>query len=75
MAQVFVAVCEHCLGTDIRVFDTWDKAQAWKDELGAERWDKVSKDPQPEDPCGDEYFYIAGSVLNEWFYLKACEVE
>ena len=72
MKKVFVAIHEHRHGYDVRVFDLWKKAQVWKDEIGAEWWSEVSDDPQPEDPCGDEYF---DRVEGEWFNVEDCEVE
>ena len=72
--KVFVAIYEHRHGSDVRVFDTFAKAQAWKDELGAECWDNVSDDPQPEDPCGDEYFGLAGESCDEYFNVEELEV-
>ena len=53
--KVIVAIHEYRNGQTVRVFDTPAKAQEWKDEIGADNWGVVSKDPQPEDPCGDEY--------------------
>lgn len=70
--QVTVAVFEHRHGMEFRAFDSFEKAQAWKDEIGAEFWSNVSNDPQPEDPCGDEYFDLADG---SWFYIEVCEVE
>ena len=35
--KVIVATYEHRHGTDIRVFDSFEKAQVWKDEIGADR--------------------------------------
>ena len=72
--KVIVATYEHRHGTDIRVFDSFEKAQVWKDEIGAEWWSEVSDDTQPEDPCacGDEYFERAEG---EWFNVEECEVE
>ena len=70
--KVLVAIYEHRHGMDIRVFDSWKKAQAWKDEIGADNWPRVSDDTQPEDICGDEYFDL---IHSEWFYVEECEVE
>ena len=77
MKTVFVAVYEHRHGTDVRVFHTFDGAQAWKDEIGAEGWSEVSDDPQPEDACGDEYFELASESFSrsEYFRIDECEVE
>lgn len=72
--KVFVAFYDHRHGYDVRVFSKFSGAQAWKDELGAEFWTEVSNDPRPEDPCGDEYFELAGEN-NEYFYIEECEVE
>ena len=69
---VCVAIYEHRHGIDVRVFDAFAKAQAWKDELGAEYWTRASDDPQPEDACGDEYFDIA---YGEYFTICELEVE
>ena len=54
------------------MFDNYTKVQAWKDEIGAEFWRRVSDDPQPEDPCGDEYFDL---MSGEWFTVEECDVE
>ena len=70
--KVMVAIYDHQDGMDTRAFDSWKKAQAWKDEIGADKWARVSDDPQPEDPCGDEYFDL---VDDEWFNVEECEVE
>ena len=70
--KVVVAIYEHRHGMDTRVFGLWGKAQAWKDVIGADNWYRVSEDPQPEDPCGDEYFDL---VNGEWFNVEECEVE
>ena len=70
--KVVVAIYEHRHGMDIRVFYSWEQAQAWKDEVGADNWYRVSDDPQPEDACGDEYFDL---IDGEWFYIEECEVE
>ena len=70
--KVVVAIYEHRHGMGTRVFDSWKKAQAWKDEIGADNWYRASDDPQPEDACGDEYFDL---VDDEWFYVEECEVE
>ena len=70
--KVVVAIYEHRHGMDIRVFYSWEQAQAWKDEIGADNWQRVSDDTQPEDACGDEYF---GLIHSKWFYVEECEVE
>lgn len=70
--KVIVAIYEYRNGSTVRVFDNYTKVQAWKDEIGAEFWRRVSDDPQPEDPCGDEYFDL---VNGEWFTVEECEVE
>ena len=70
--KVVVAIYEYRNGKDTRVFDSWKKAQAWKDEIGAWEWGRASDDPQPEDACGDKYFDL---IDDEWFYVEECEVE
>ena len=70
--KVIVAIYEHRYGMDVRVFDSFKKAQAWKDEIGADNWQHISDDPQPEDTCGDEYFDLA---YGEWFNVEECVVE
>ena len=70
--KVIVAIHEYRNGQTVRVFDTPAKAQEWKDEIGADNWGVVSKDPQPEDPCGDEYFELSE---DEWFTVEECDVE
>ena len=70
--KVVVAIYEYRNGMSVRVFDLWEKAQAWKDKIGAEEWCRASDDTQPEDACGDEYFDL---IDNEWFYVEECEVE
>jgi hypothetical protein len=36
----------------------------------------VSDDPQPEDPCSDEYFELAGKRRgDEYFNIEELEVE
>ena len=75
MKTVFVAVYEHRHGIDVRVFRTFAGAQAWKDEIGAEFWSRVSDDPQPEDACGDEYFDLAFGYHGEYFRVDEREVE
>ena len=70
--KVVVAIYEYRNGMGVRVFDSLEKAQAWKDEIGAGEWGRASDDPQPEDACGDEYFDL---IDGEWFYVEECEVE
>lgn len=75
--KVFVAIYEHRHGNDVRVFDSFAKAQAWKDDIGTTYWTDVSEDPQPEDACGDEYFELASESFTrgEYFTIEECEVE
>lgn len=75
--KVFVAIYEHKHGFNTRVFKEFKDVQKWKDEIGAEGWASVSDDPQPEEPCGDEYFDLAGDSPGnyEFFTWDLCPIE
>ena len=64
--KVYVAIQEHRHGMDVNVYNTWAGAEAWKEEIARENWDRVSEDPLPEDDCADEYFDL---VHGEWFRI------
>lgn len=65
--NVIVAIYEHRYGTNIRVFDTMEKAEAWKEEIARENWDE-------SDGEFDEIAYWA-SAWDEWFTCEEVEVE
>ena len=69
--KVYVAIHEHRHGMDVNVYDTWAGAEAWKEEIARENWDRVSEDPLLEDDCADEYFDL---VHGEWFRIEECHV-
>ena len=77
--KVFVASYEHRHGMDQRVFATEEKAEAWKNALGAEYWEEELSDrPLPADASmiGSEYFdAMSDSGRPEYFRVEALEVE
>lgn len=73
--KVWAAIHETRHGFINRVFDSYQKVQDWKDEIGKLEWGSISTAPIPDDSCGDEYFDLAGEMRGQYFYYDECEVE
>lgn len=74
--NVIVAVWEHKYGEDIRVFDSEEKALAWKDEIALTWWvEEFPDDDRPKEKVGEEYFDRMSERAQEWFYHTTHEVE
>lgn len=70
--NVFVAMYSNHHGISCRAFNSFAKAQGWKNGIGVDNWKSVSNDPVPTDECGDEYFNLA---FGEYFDIEECVVE
>jgi hypothetical protein len=65
--NVIVAIYEHKHGSDIRAFDSIEKAWAWKEEIARENWDE-------SDGPFDELAYW-DRAWDEWFTCEEVGVE
>ena len=73
--RVYVAVYEHRLGTDVRVFTEQSDALNWRMSIAQEWWSyEFSSNPPPADEIADEYFERMLD-RNEFFSIQECEVE
>lgn len=79
--KVFVAHHAHKYDDDFRVFDSAEKAEAWRQALAQEWWEHELDEamPQAETPkvIADLYFQAVGERMgsNEYFYVNELEVE
>ena len=68
--KVWVAIYEHEYGHDINVFDSPQKAEAWREEIAREYWDDLDLGGLLFDV--DVYW---DNVQDEWFNYNEYEVE
>jgi len=68
--KVIVAIHDHRYGITIRAFDSWAKADAWRERLARDGWDSLG--------LGDDPFDVGtywDTVPEEWFSSEEMEVE
>lgn len=76
MNPVFVAVWDHRNGTEVRVFSTYEKMCAWRDEIARSGWEDWFDEPMPTENVGDAYFDRMDSVFDaEWLRVDECMID
>jgi hypothetical protein len=71
--KIFVTLYEHEYGSDHTAHKTMAGAQARKDEIGNEWWEREFGDtPRPEGSVGDAYF---DRIDGEYFSIEEVELE
>lgn len=73
--KVVVATYEHKHGTDIAVFDSLEKAEAWREDIAREYWDDfIDHEGRPEEVDADWYWDTCNDYGCEWFDYDWYEV-
>ena len=72
--KVVVATYEHRHGTDIQVFDSLEKAEAWREDLASLYWNDLDEEPRPETFDADYYWDAMSDYGGEWFNYEWYEV-
>jgi len=77
--KVYVTVYEHRHGTDVLVFDSRAKAEAWRTEIAIQWWEnEFSGEPKPgDDTIADVYFERMADAVGqgEFFNIYESNVE
>ena len=72
--KVIVALYEHRHGTDVVVFDSEEKAEAWRAEIAEQYWDHCEFENDPAFNV-DLYWDEMNEAGREWFSYEWYEVQ
>lgn len=73
--KVYVGIYEHRYGTDVRVFDSYDKVEAWRQSIADEYFEGEFRGVEKSETINEVTDYYWDNIENEWFNIEITEVE
>lgn len=73
--KVYVGIYEHRHGNEVRVFDSYDKVEAWRQFIAEEYFEGEFRGVEKPETINEVTDYYWDNIENEWFNIEITEVE